>query len=102
MLSWLGWQPEQLKTAAYQLLSHASSIDPQQRWHRLVRLVEPEHWGELRGLALAANDHRVAAELLLLFYEDLMELGAAPPPEGLAPARRAAGQRPLRAGGGPH
>jgi hypothetical protein len=33
MLGWLGWQPEQLKAAAYQLLGHASSIDPQQRWH---------------------------------------------------------------------
>jgi hypothetical protein len=38
MLGWLGWQPEQLKAAADQLLSHASSIDPQQRWHRLARL----------------------------------------------------------------
>jgi hypothetical protein len=85
MLGWLGWQPEQLKAAAYRLLSHAYSIDPQQRWHRLARLAEPERWGELRGLALAANDHRVAAELLLLFYEDLVELGAAPPLEQLPP-----------------
>jgi hypothetical protein len=88
MLGWLGWQPEQLKTAAYQLLGHAHSIDPQQRWHRLARLarlVEPERWGDLRGLALAANDHRVAAELLLLFYEDLIELGIAPPLEQLPP-----------------
>jgi hypothetical protein len=85
MLAWLGWQPEQLKAAAYQLLSHAHSIDPQQRWHRLARLADPERWGELRGLALAANDHRVAAELLLLFYEDLVELGGAPPLEQLPP-----------------
>lgn len=85
MLGWLGWQPEQLKTAAYQLLSHAHSIDPQQRWHRLARLADPERWGDLRGLALAANDHRVAAELLLLFYEDLVELGTAPPLELLPP-----------------
>jgi hypothetical protein len=85
MLAWLGWQPEQLKAAAYQLLGHASSIDPQQRWHRLARLAEPERWGELRGLALAANDHRIAAELLLLFYEDLVELRAAPPLEQLPP-----------------
>jgi hypothetical protein len=84
MLSWLGWRPEQLK-AAYQLLSHAHSIDPQQRWHHLARLADPERWGESRVLALAANDQRVAAELLLLFYEDLVELGAAPPLEQLPP-----------------
>jgi hypothetical protein len=78
-LGWLGWRPEQLTQAAEQLLVRAHAIDPQQSWHRLARLVEPRRWADLRGHALVANDYRVAAELLLHFYEDLAARSAAPP-----------------------
>jgi hypothetical protein len=84
-LDWLGWRPEQLKDTAYRLLGRAHDIDPQQRWHRLARLVEPTRWADLGGLALAANDDRVAAEVLLHCYEDLVERDAAPPLEQLPP-----------------
>jgi hypothetical protein len=84
-LDWLGWRPEQLKDTAYRLLGRAHDIDPQQRWHRLARLVEPRLWADLGGLALAANDDRVAAEVLLHCYEDLVERDAAPPLEQLPP-----------------
>jgi hypothetical protein len=60
-------------------------MDPLQRWHNLTRLIEPTLWADLRGLALAANDHRVAAELLLHCYEDLVARDAAPPLEQLPP-----------------
>jgi hypothetical protein len=84
-LEWLGWRAEQLKDTAYRLLGRAHDIDPQQRWHRLARLVEPRLWADLGGLALAANDDRVAAEVLVHCYEDLVERDAAPPLEQLPP-----------------
>jgi len=84
-LDWLGWRPERLKDTAYRLLGRARDIDPQQRWHRLARLVEPRLWADLGGLALAANDDRVAAEVLLHCYEDLVERDAASPLEQLPP-----------------
>ncbi|SRR6266404_840774 len=44
----------------------------------LIKLLRPEKWELLRGDALIAIDHRIASEILLRFYEDLVELGKAP------------------------
>lgn len=85
ILAWLGWQPEELKQSAYKLFNEAYSIDPLQRWHSLVRLADPEAWSRLKDDALAANEHRIAGEILLRFYEDLVAREAAPPLEELPP-----------------
>ena len=79
ILNWLGWDAERvLKTAEF-LLTTANSIDPLEGWNELVRLIRFDKWNELSGDALLAMDHRIAAEILLLFYEDLVEADAAPP-----------------------
>ncbi len=44
-----------------------------------MRLVHPSHWNRLEGDSLVAIDYRIAAELFLLFYEDLAKAGAAKP-----------------------
>ncbi|HXG65530.1 MAG TPA: hypothetical protein VNO70_10510, partial [Blastocatellia bacterium] len=67
--------------------------DPLNDWYELVRLCRPDKWQKLRGDALVAMDHRIAAEILLRFYEDLEAGNAAPPLEPVpkkffAPRRR--------------
>src|SRR5207245_2921711 len=52
--------------------------DPLDDWITLVRQTDPGRWEDLKGDALSAVGHRVAAEILLSFYEDLVEAGAAP------------------------
>lgn len=79
MLRWIGWEAERVRETAEGLLTRAHRIDPLQGWHELARLCRPEKWWELRGDALVAVDHRVAAEILLRFYEDLAREGATPP-----------------------
>jgi len=83
MLTWLGWQPDELKQAAYKLFGEAYSIDPLERWRRLVRLANPDAWSSLKDDALGANDHRIAGEILLRFYEDLVDREVTPPLEKL-------------------
>lgn len=77
-LSWLdvsaGWLREQAKS----LLWHADRIDPLGRWFELVRLAPPESWERLRGAARTAIDLRLAAELLLRYYERLVRTRRAP------------------------
>jgi hypothetical protein len=72
MLAWLGWEADQLRINAENLLSVANRIDPLSEWYQLIRLCRFEKWQSLRGDALIAMDHRIAAEMLLLFYEDLV------------------------------
>jgi hypothetical protein len=48
-------------------------------WIDLVRLTRPGKWEELRGTARSAIDFRVAVEVLLRFYEDLVASGQAEP-----------------------
>jgi hypothetical protein len=79
MLQWIGWDAEQVRVAAKRLLFTADTIDPLEDWYKLVRLCHPDKLQKLRGDALVALDHRVAAEILLRFYEDLVRVGAAPP-----------------------
>lgn len=79
MLQWLGWEGEHVREGAEGLLTRAHRIDPLREWHELVRLCRPDKWQELRGDALVAVDHRIAAEILLRFYADLSRDGAVPP-----------------------
>lgn len=93
MLRWLGWEAEKVKKAAERLLGIAESLDPINDWYELVRLCRPDMWDKLRGDALVAIDHRIAAEILLRFYEDLVMSSAASPLEPVpkrfyAPRRR--------------
>jgi hypothetical protein len=93
-LHWVGWNPERIKDEAERLLSSANYIDPLEHWHELARLVRFDKWQELKGDALVAMDHRIAAEMLLLFYEDLARADVAPPLEPLS--RSFAGPRHTR------
>jgi hypothetical protein len=83
MLEWLGWEADKLRINAENLLSVANRIDPLNEWYQLIRLCRFEKWQRLRGDALIAMDHRIAAEMLLLFYEDLVRAGKATPLEPL-------------------
>lgn len=86
-LSWLGWDAEHVKAAAEGLSAQAWFIDPLRDWEELVRLIRPAKWGRLLGDALVALDQRIAAEMLWLFYEDLVKADAAPPFEPVARER---------------
>lgn len=79
MLSWIGWDVKRIRDTAERLLRVADSIDPLRDWYELVGLCHPDKWEKLRGDALVALDHRIAAEILLRFYEDLVRVSAAPP-----------------------
>jgi hypothetical protein len=81
LLHWSGWTSDQVKDTAERLLFIADTIDPLAEWYQLVRLCHPDKWKALRGDALVAMDHRLAAEMLLQFYEDLVQAKAALPIE---------------------
>jgi hypothetical protein len=66
------------------LLSIASGFDPLGSWHRVTRIARPSRWDELRNDALLAQEHRVAAEMLLRFVEDEATQGRAKPLEPLS------------------
>jgi hypothetical protein len=62
------------------LLLKAHSLDPLGReWSNLMRRAPSSAWKELTGAVRMAMDHRIAAEILLRFYEDLAHRGAAEP-----------------------
>jgi hypothetical protein len=79
MLEWLEWDAEDIRQTAEGLLSTAYDIDPLRDWEELSRLVRPSKWKKLRGDALVAIDYKIAAETLLLFYEDLIKAEVASP-----------------------
>jgi hypothetical protein len=79
MLSTLGVVPEEVQAFAEWLLHRAHTVDPTGDWSRLIRRAPDRGWKTLTGDALIALDHRLAAEVLLLFYEDLAQRNAAPP-----------------------
>src|ERR1044072_8215938 len=79
MLRWLNVEPDEIQKTAQRLLHVADSNDPLREWIRLVRLFHPKKWEQLQGDALIAMDYRIAAEMLLRFYEDLVQEGIAPP-----------------------
>ncbi len=81
----LGYPPERALGDAEWLLSRAHAFDPMGDWSNLIRRAPRRFWKSLSGDALAAMDYRVAAELLLLFYEDLVAHDAALPLDPLTP-----------------
>lgn len=78
----LGIDSEQVRTYAEQLLLRAHRLDPTGAWSKLIRRAPRAAWKTLSGDALIALDHRLAAEVLLLFYEDLAERAQAIPLPG--------------------
>jgi len=76
---WLEWDAADLRKQAEAYLWDAHSHDPLKNWRDLVALVHPDKWTKLEGDALLAVDLRIAAEMILLFLEDLAEAGAADP-----------------------
>lgn len=79
VVQWLGVDAEWLKRHGQQLLHIADSIDPLGGWHQLVREAKPSTWKQLRGDARAAVDLRLAAEILLSAYDELVDTGQASP-----------------------
>lgn len=68
----LGYTAAQARQDADWLLLRAHRIDPVgDSWSRLIRRAPSRAWEGLKDAALSAVDYRVAAEILLLFYEDL-------------------------------
>lgn len=55
------------------------TLDPTGDWSRLICRASERGWKTLKGNALVALNHRLAAEILLLFYEDLAHRNAAEP-----------------------
>lgn len=69
---------------AEMILGEAGFFDPMGKWSRVVRVGNPGRWQELRFDALLAHEHRVAAEMLLLYQADLVQQGRAPEPPDLS------------------
>jgi hypothetical protein len=81
MLQWLGISAVELKDVAGALLQAAENFDPLGEWLTVVREATPERWAQLRGTARNAIDYRIAAEILLRYYDDLAREGLAEPIE---------------------
>jgi hypothetical protein len=78
--SQLGYAADQARQDADWLLLRAHRIDPVgDSWSRLIRRAPSKAWDGLKDAALSAMDYRIAAEILLLFYEDLARCGQAEP-----------------------
>lgn len=76
----LGYSAEQARQDAEWLLLRAKDLDPVgDSWSQLMRRAPQKAWTELKDAALSALDYRIAAEILLLFYEDLATRGQAEP-----------------------
>lgn len=84
----LGYSAEQARKDAEWLLLRAHSIDPVgSAWSQLMRRAPQKAWKDLKDSALSALDYRIAAEILLLFYEDLVDRGQAEPLPDMADMR---------------
>lgn len=79
LLERLGRAPAELVSEAEGLLSAAHLFDPLRDWQPLVDRVDHNYQAKLRGDALLAWEHRVAAEMLLLAYESLVRRELAEP-----------------------
>jgi hypothetical protein len=76
----LGYPGDQARADAEELLSVAHRIDPLGRsWGKLARRAPRKKHKDLKDAALSAMDLRETAEVLLLFYEDLVSRAVAPP-----------------------
>lgn len=77
VLARLNRDPADLLRSADDLLLGARRSDPLgHNWSELLRGAQQRTWDDLSGDALVALDHRIAAEILLLCYEDLPARGA--------------------------
>jgi hypothetical protein len=85
LLERIDWPAQQLADAAEDLLFTAHGFDPLRDWHDLVDLVHHSWTEKLRGDALLAWEHRVAAEILLRAYERLVASSQATPLPDLPP-----------------
>ena len=74
-----GITSSEVRARAEGMLSRAKVLDPLGTWSLLVRRALPKAWETLSGDALMAHELRLAAEILLLFYEDLASAGVADP-----------------------
>jgi hypothetical protein len=83
----LGYSAADARRDAEWLLMRAEDLDPVgDSWSQLMRRAPSKAWKELKDAALSALDYRIAAEILLLFYEDLADRGQAEPlpvPQGM-------------------
>lgn len=78
--AWLAYPSEQLRQDAEGLLSRAHRRDPVgDDWSQLMRRAPVKARKYLKDAALLAMDDRIAAEILLRFYEDLVLRGQAEP-----------------------
>lgn len=76
----LGYTAVQARQDADWLLLRAHRIEPAgDSWSNLIRRAPSRAWDGLKDAALSAMDYRIAAEILLLFYEDLASRGQAEP-----------------------
>jgi hypothetical protein len=76
----LGYSATQARKDAEDLISRAHWLDPVGgSWSDLIRRAPRTAWKDLKDAVLSAMDYREAAEILLLFYEDLAGRGAAEP-----------------------
>lgn len=76
----LSYTAAQARQDADWLLLRAHRIDPAgDSWSGLIRRAPSRAWEGLKDAALSALDYRIAAEILLLFYEDLAARGQAEP-----------------------
>jgi hypothetical protein len=76
----LGYPASRARQDAEWLLLRARSLDPVgDSWSQLIRRAPARAWKDLKDAALSALDYRIAAEILLLFYEDLAARGQADP-----------------------
>ena len=74
----LSYTAAQARQDADWLLLRAHRIDPAgDSWSGLIRRAPSRAWEGLKDAALSALDYRIAAEILLLFYEDLAARGQA-------------------------
>ncbi len=80
MQEWLPYPANQVRQDAEELLFRAHRIDPVgSDWSQLIRRAPVKARKDLKDAALQAMDLRIAAEILLLFYEDLAKQGQAEP-----------------------
>ncbi len=97
LLTWLGMSQEAVFETGERLLVTADFMDPLGDWWDVVRFGRRDRWQRLKGEALLALDHRIAAEIILRFHEDLVAHGVGSPtepaPDGLSPPADPAGRR---------
>lgn len=80
-MRWLGVDAAWFKDTGEFLLDEANRIDPLGGWIEVVREADADTWNRLTGLARSAIDLRIAAELVLRYYDDLAKGRRAKPIE---------------------